>query len=50
MIKPRETCHLNPSIRVKEDWVLGLVKLQAYNSTFNITQENNKFELNKIPC
>ena len=45
MIKPRETFHFTPPIQVKEDWMLGLVDLEVYNSIFNITEENNKFEL-----
>ena len=47
MIKTRETFHFNPPIQVKEDWMLGLVDLEVYNSIFNITEENNKFEIYK---
>ena len=49
MIKPRETFHFNPPIQIKGDWVIGLVDLEVYNSIFNITEENNKFELYKFP-
>ena len=49
MIKPKETFHFNPPIQVKEDWMLGLIDLEVYNSIFNITEENNKFELYKFP-
>ena len=49
MIKPRETFHFKPSIQVKGDWMIGLVDLEVYNSIFNITEENNKFELYKFP-
>ena len=49
MIEPRETFHFNPPIQVKEDWMLGLVDLELYNSIFNITEENNKFQLYKFP-
>ena len=49
MIKPRQTFHFNPPIKTKEDWVLGLVDLEVYNSIFNITEENNKFQLYKFP-
>ena len=49
MTKPRETIQLNPPIQVKEDWLLGLVNLEVYNSIFIITEENNKFELYKFP-
>ena len=45
MVKPRETFHFNPPIQIKGDWTLGLVNSEVYNSIFNITQENNKFEL-----
>ena len=45
MNKPTETFHFKPSIQVKENWMLGLVNLEVYNSIFNITEENNKFEI-----
>ena len=45
MTKPTETFHFKPSIQVKENWMLGLVNLEVYNSIFNITEENNKFEI-----
>ena len=45
MVRPRETFHFTPSMEIKEDWILGLVNLEVYNSTFNITEENNKFEI-----
>ena len=45
MAKTRETFHFNPPIQVKGDWMIGLVDLEVYNSIFNITEENNKFEL-----
>ena len=49
MTKSRETFHFNPPIQVKEDWMLGLVDLEVYNSIFNITEKNNKFEIYKFP-
>ena len=49
MTKSRETFHFNPPIQVKEDWMLGLVDLEVYNSIFNITEENNKFKIYKFP-
>ena len=49
MLKPRETFHFNPPINTKGDWMLGLIDLEVYNSIFNITEENNKFELYKFP-
>ena len=45
IIKPRETFHFKPPIQVKGDWMIGLVDLGVYNSLFNVTEENNKFEI-----
>ena len=45
MNKPRETFHFTPPIQIRGDWMIGLVDLEVYNSIFNITEENNKFEL-----
>ena len=45
MNKSRETFHFKPPIQIKGDWMIGLTNLEFYNSTFNITEENNKFEL-----
>ena len=45
MIKPKETFHFKQPLDVKEDWMLGLVDLEVYNSLFNIAEENNKFEI-----
>ena len=49
MIKPREIFHFNPPVDVKEDWMLGLVDLEVYNSIFKITEENNKIDFYKLP-
>ena len=49
MTKSKETFHFNPPTQVKEDWMIGLTDLEVYNSIFNITEENNKFELYKFP-
>ena len=49
MIKPRETFHFKPPIQVKVDWMIGLTDLEVYNSIFNITEQNNNFELYKFP-
>ena len=49
MIKPRETFLFKPPIQVKGDWMIGVTDLEVYNSLFNITEENNKFELYKFP-
>ena len=44
-IKPRETFHFNPPISIEGSWMIGLTDLEVYNSIFNITEENSKFEL-----
>ena len=49
MIKPRETFHFRPPIQVKGDWMIGLTDLEVYNSIYNITEKNNKFERYKFP-
>ena len=49
MIKPKETFVFKPSIQVKGDWMIGLTDLEVCNSIFNITEQNNKFELYKFP-
>ena len=49
MNKSRESFHFKPPIQVKGDWMIGLVDLEVNNSIFNITEENNKFELYKFP-
>ena len=45
MLKSRETFHFKPPIQTKGNWMLGLIDLEVYNSIYNITKENNKFEL-----
>ena len=45
MTKPREIFHFTPPKEIKENWTLGLVDLEVYNSIFNITEENNNFEI-----
>ena len=49
MMKPRETFHFNPPISIEGSWMIVLTDLEVYNSIFNITEENNKFELYKFP-
>ena len=49
MNKSKETFHFNPPIQIKEDWMLGLVDLEVYNSIFNKTEENIKFKFYKFP-
>ena len=45
LTKPSETFHFTPSILNEGDRMIGLTSLEVYNSIFNITDENNKFEL-----
>ena len=45
MIKPRETFHFKPPISIEGEWMVGLTDLEVYNSIFNITKENYKFEI-----
>ena len=47
--KSRETFHFSQPIQIQGDWMIGLTDLEVYNSIFNITEENNKFELYKFP-
>ena len=47
--KSREIFHFSPPIQIKGDWMIGLTDLEVYNSIFNITEENNKFQLYKFP-
>ena len=49
MNKSRETFHFKPPIQITGNWMIGLTDLEVYNSIFNITEENNKFELYKFP-
>ena len=49
MNKSKECFHFRPPIQVEGDWMIGLTDLEVYNSIFNITEENNKFELYKFP-
>ena len=45
--KPRETFHFKPPISNEGSWMVGLTSLEVYNSIFNITEQNNKFDLCK---
>ena len=45
MNKSKGTFHFNPPIQIKGDWMIGLTDLEVYISIFNITEENNKFEI-----
>ena len=45
MIKPREIFHFKPPIQIQGDWMIGILNLEVYNSIFNITEKNNKFEI-----
>ena len=45
----KETFHFKPPIPIEGSWMIGLTDLEAYNSIFNITEENIKFKLFKFP-
>ena len=49
MIKLREIFHFLPPVQSEGSWMIGLTDLEVYNSAFNITEENNKFEFYKFP-
>ena len=49
MVKPRETVHFSPPFQIKGYWILGLIDLEVFNSIFNITEGNNKFNFYKFP-
>ena len=41
--------HFNPPILIEGSWMIGSTILEVYKSIFNVTEENNKFELYKFP-
>ena len=43
--KPEETLEFKMTKPREIDWMLGLIDLEVYHSIYNITKENNKFEL-----
>ena len=43
--RSKKTFQFNPPIQVNGNWEIGLINLEIYNSIFNITEENNKFEI-----
>ena len=45
LTQPRETFHSKPPISIEGSWMIGLTSLDVYNSIFNITEKNKKFEL-----
>ena len=45
MNKSKETIRFKPPISIEGSWMIGLTDLEVYNSIFNITEENNKFEI-----
>ena len=45
MTKSREIFHLNPYLSIEGSWMVGLLGLEIYNSIFNISEQNNNFEL-----
>ena len=47
MTQSKQTFHFKPVIPIERSWMIGLTDLEVYFSIFNITEENNKFELYK---
>ena len=45
LIKQIETFHFKPLIHIDGSWMVRLTSLEDYNSSFNITTTNEKFEL-----
>ena len=45
MIQSKQTFHFKPPIQIKGGCMIGLTSLEVYNSIFNITNENNNFEV-----
>ena len=45
MTEPRKTFYLSPGIQIKGHWMIGLTSLEICSSIFDITEENNKFEI-----
>ena len=45
MTKPKAKYHFKPPIPVQGSWMIGIISLEVYNAFFNITEENNKFEI-----
>ena len=48
MTKSIKIFHFKPQIPIEGSWMIGLADLEVYNPIFNITEENNKFEINKF--
>ena len=44
----RETFRVNPPLSIQGSWIVGLAGLIVYDSFFNITEKNNKFEIYKF--
>ena len=41
LTRSRETFHFDTPIQINEDWMLGLVDLERYNSSFTIPTQKN---------
>ena len=46
--KPRESFSSKEPIQTEGLWMMGLTSSEIYNSIFNRTEENNKFQLFKF--
>ena len=50
MTKPKETFHFKSPLSIEGSWIIGLTDLEVYNSIFNTTEEDNKFEIYRDTC
>ena len=49
MKKPKEIIHFTSPVQIKGNWMIGLTDLEVNSSIFNITEQNNKFQLYNFP-
>ena len=47
--KSSQTFSFNPPIHIEGSWMTEATSLEVYNSIFNITAEDNKFQLYTFP-
>ena len=49
LTKPTKTFFSNHQSQLKEVWMIGLTRLEVYNSILILPEENNNFELHNFP-
>ena len=45
MNKQKESFSFNVPLELPEKWMMGVTSLEVYNTVYNITEKNNKFEI-----